>query len=164
MMLTETNVKCKACGHTWESGAKLENIAAGKVSCKKCGKKDLVLAQPPLMGEGTPEALAKAETEATGDDGRPKPRTGGEVDDERKEVSLRLAKAKAKLEKANAEKRASDLQEYLETELTDDEVKELVGLEKRANCGNPHPPLFPEDMKRLANLRLRLENSSRTDI
>lgn len=143
-MAQKTDVKCKGCGHIWTSHAKLENIAAGKVPCKKCKAKDLVLAQPTPIGEGTPEALVG------------KPPT--DPDAERKDTSLKLAKAKKKLEEANAQKRAADREEYLETELTDEEDEELEDLEKRANSGNPQPPLFPEDMKRLADLRIRSEN------
>lgn len=165
----------------------MENIKAGKVPCKKCKTKDLEIVQPAPTGDGTPgpgvdpdaevkaeakakadaeieaeakakaELEAKAEAEATGTNGRPQPRTGGEIDAERKETSLKLATAKKDLEAANAKKRADDREEYLESELTDEELEEWEGLECRANCGNPHPPLFPEDMKRLADLRIRAE-------
>lgn len=148
-MAQKTDVKCMSCGHAWTSHAKLENIEAGKVACKKCGKKDLRRVQPAPTGDGTPS------------DG-PKPPT--DPDAERKEVAGKLALAKSKLEAANTKRRDDGRAAYLECELTDEELEEWFGLERRARSGNPKPPLFPEDMNKLADFRVRAENNEQEDL
>ncbi len=35
-MASKRTLECVSCGHSWQSTAKPENVAAGKIKCKKC--------------------------------------------------------------------------------------------------------------------------------
>ncbi len=154
-METKRAVRCKNCGHVWESPAKPENITAGKIECKKCKCTDIQDNYTPSPEQA--ETLAAKPSVA--------PPLKSKVDLEVEAEKIR----KAAVDKANkevADKAARDKIILSNIPLTNEERDFLVSTAAKMNKGRKVDQPSPAEILKYSKLieRENVTSENKSDV